>query len=263
MTSKKISGAVGPWEDKKSVNNSADVKTIQTLLRNAAKVMKESSIDPGTPDGKIAKKAASSNTIRAIKRFQKFFLSSPDGRVDPGGKSFTALTSLEIASQGTVSWMNVAQSQKGVKEYSGSSAANPSIVMYLSSCKTTKHFTRSKQLSDETSWCAAFVNWVLRKSRLKGLDTPWAPSWERYGYELTLPLYGAITVVKRSGGSGRHVAFFVKSSGNTVTLLGGNQGNRVCEKSFPASSVVCYRWPRPITIGVPISPARPQSTAYV
>ena len=254
MARKTISAPVGPWEDKKSQNDVQDVKTVQQLLQRAATALKESSVHPGKDDGKISKTAAASQTIRAIKRFQKFFLKNPDGRVDPPpqGRTFAELLRLDVAAGQSTNWMITAMREKGVKEIAGGKAA-PSIVMYLSSCRQTQHFTRAKQLSDETAWCAAFVNWVLKKSGLRSLDTPWGPSWEKYGYALSIPLFGAITVIRRSGGSGRHVAFFVKSSGAHVTLLGGNQKNRVCEWNYPIADVITYRWPNPIQIGVPIS----------
>lgn len=260
MANKTISAPVGPWEDKKSKNETSDVKTVQELLQRASVALKEPAVHPGQVDGKIAKKASASQTIKAIIRFQRFFTNNPDGRVDPPpGRTFAELLRLDVAAGEPTNWMNTALGERGVKEIAGS-RATPSIVMYLSSCKTNQHFTRARQLSDETAWCAAFVNWVLKKSGLSSLDTPWAPSWEKYGHSLPIPLYGAVTVIRRSGGSGRHVAFFVKASASHVTLLGGNQGNRVCEKDYPAADVVAYRWPYPIQIGVPIS--TPSDVAY-
>lgn len=43
--------------------------------------------------------------------------------------------------------------------------------------------------------------------------------------------------------SGYHVGFFVRSSGASVTLLGGNQGNQVCERAFTGYAIKGYRWP--------------------
>ena len=261
MANQAISAPVGPWEDKRSKNVRTDVETVQRLLKKASKALKDKSVNPGTIDGEIAKRAANSSTIRAIKRFQRYFLARPDGRVDPlpNGRTLKELLRLDVAGGQPTGWMSLANGQKGVKEIAGSKAT-PSIVMYLSSCKTTKHFKRSYQLSDETAWCAAFVNWVLKKSGLPTLDTPWAPSWKSYGYELAIPLYGAVTVIKGGGSSGHHVAFYVKSSGQMVTLLGGTQGkakqDRVCELDYPSSKVLAYRWPRPIIIGVPMRTGR-------
>ena len=241
-----IDAPVGPWEDPKSKNLRKDVETVQRLLKYATLALKDKRVDPGRPDGRIAKNSNSSPTVHAIKRFQGYFMPqvTAPGRVDPLGPTHLELLQVRdaVAAQPR-HWMDLAYQQMGVQEYAGRSRAKPNIVMYLSSCRTNRNFTRAHQLSDETSWCAAFVNWVLKKSGLPALNTPWAPSWQGYGRELLFPIYGAIAVITTSGASGRHVGFYVESNRQTVTLLGGNQENRVCEKTFPRSRVVTYRYP--------------------
>ena len=63
-------------------NDPADVRVVQTLLAAHG-------IDPGPVDGK-----AGSGTVDAIKAFQKRFATWPDGRVDPGGRTFRELNKL-------------------------------------------------------------------------------------------------------------------------------------------------------------------------
>ena len=71
-------------EIKKSVgrlgaNNPDDVIIVQRLL-------KDKGFDTGTADGQCCNR-----TLRAILTFQTGFLKEPDGRIDPGGKSWKHL----------------------------------------------------------------------------------------------------------------------------------------------------------------------------
>ena len=63
---------------------------------------------------------------------------------------------------------------------------------------------------------------------------------------------GEITVVynkpkdsadRKTTRSGFHVAFYVSGSGATLTLFGGNQRDKVCEKNFAGWKLEGYRWP--------------------
>lgn len=60
-------------------NRPKDVERVQQLLADAG-------VSPGAIDGKIGRK-----TIAAIVEFQRRFLSRPDGRVDPGGRTWREL----------------------------------------------------------------------------------------------------------------------------------------------------------------------------
>lgn len=62
------------------VNDSADVKVVQTLLNQ---------VGDHPPIG--VNGVCDDNTIAAIKAFQKGFFSVPDGRLDPGGQTFKRL----------------------------------------------------------------------------------------------------------------------------------------------------------------------------
>ncbi|KRB60288.1 conjugal transfer protein [Rhizobium sp. Root708] len=97
---------------------------------------------------------------------------------------------------------------------------------------------------DEVDWCAAFVNYCLVSSGHMGTDHPGARSffWNKKKQFLVLkePKPGAIAVRRYAPfsdpdwatGNG-HVGFVVSWTSTTVTLLGGNQSNTVCEKTFP------------------------------
>jgi hypothetical protein len=78
-----ITGSVG----RNSVNRRTDVMIVQTLIN--ANLFKIIPVAPLMPDG-----VCGTNTIFAIETFQRRVLSMnpPDGRVDPGGRTFSALT---------------------------------------------------------------------------------------------------------------------------------------------------------------------------
>ena len=70
-----------------------------------------------------------------------------------------------------------------------------------------------------------------------------------FGTPVANPVYGCLTVIKPSSSTGSttgHVAFFVAHRGDSVVLLGGNQGDAVSEVPFKASTVLGYRWPTKI-----------------
>ncbi len=85
-----ISRSVGDW-NKGAVNLPADVKTVQKMLRLAAKLKSQPDWDPQSADGKISWDSGSSGTVKAIKAFQSSFLSKPDGVIEVNKKSWTML----------------------------------------------------------------------------------------------------------------------------------------------------------------------------
>ncbi|NRB42084.1 MAG: peptidoglycan-binding protein [Pseudomonadales bacterium] len=84
-----ITGSVGI----KGTNQFEDILTIQKALNTIWGLIQS----PPTliPDGKLGFNPSSSKTVAAIKLFQKNVvgLSTPDGRIDPGGKSLRTLNS--------------------------------------------------------------------------------------------------------------------------------------------------------------------------
>jgi len=89
--------------------------------------------------------------------------------------------------------------------------------------------TDLKPEGDETSWCAAFVNWCFQQS-VKRVATHSASSgsFRCFGTPTDKPSLGDVVVFKRVGNdepcSGHgHVGFFVKDYGTAIEVLGGNQ----------------------------------------
>lgn len=91
----KINASVGSYESG-AVNRATDVTTVQKMLTEITKKTANPMFDPKGIDGKISRVGASSNTVKAITNFQakRVGLTRPDGRIDVGGKTWKAMTSV-------------------------------------------------------------------------------------------------------------------------------------------------------------------------
>lgn len=136
-------------------------------------------------------------------------------------------------------WMSVAMGELGVREVVGS-RHNPRILEYFTA-------VRGHIRDDETAWCSAFANWVIRETGLEGTRRGNARSWATWGTQLPLEAlpYGAIAVLWRGSPSSwkGHVAFYAGTEGGDLVLLGGNQGNAVCLKKYPRNRLLALCWP--------------------
>jgi len=96
-------------------------------------------------------------------------------------------------------------------------------------------------------WCAGFINYVLEKSGYDSTGNLSAASYHNYGMHVKEPQPGDIVLLRRSGGSGRHVAFFYGWTFDNgikyVQLLGGNQDDAVNISAYPVASIVEFRRP--------------------
>lgn len=135
-------------------------------------------------------------------------------------------------------WYAIARAELGVREVRGS-GDNPRIVEYLRS--TTLDAPAASQ--DETPWCSAFANWCVERAGAAGTDSAWARSWLTWGRATGQPTRGCLVVLERGTNAG-HVGFFVSRTATTVTLLGGNQSDEVCEATFPLTRLLGYRVPK-------------------
>jgi uncharacterized protein (TIGR02594 family) len=107
--------------------------------------------------------------------------------------------------------------------------------------------------TDEVPWCSNFVNWIFMQLEMKRTASARARSWLEWGIPLQNPALGAVVVFKRGTGPqpGKDV---IEAPGHvflltdmlepgTVTGIGGNQGNRVCERTYSLDDVLDIRWP--------------------
>lgn len=99
---------------------------------------------------------------------------------------------------------------------------------------------------DSIAWCSAFVNHVATEVGAEHTDKGLARSWLGVGTRI-LPqdvVPGTVVILRR--GTSRwqgHVGFVARldQKRKRVWVLGGNQSNRVCIKSYPISRVLDYR----------------------
>jgi len=99
---------------------------------------------------------------------------------------------------------------------------------------------------DETPWCAAFVGAVLGQAGLRGTGKLSARSYQHWGEEVALEDAepGDIVVFWRGSPDSwqGHVGFFVElNSTDRIIVLGGNQGNAVSKRAYPAGRLLSVR----------------------
>lgn len=133
-------------------------------------------------------------------------------------------------------WMEVALREQGVAEWNPGD--NPRIIEYLASVGVRG--------GDETSWCAAFVNWCMMRSGFRGHGTGLAGRWISYGRGI-VPAYGCVVVLQPlSAGASGHVGFLHAMDQTNVWLLSGNSANRVRLSAYSRGKLAagqCFRWP--------------------
>lgn len=114
---------------------------------------------------------------------------------------------------------------------------NPEVVKYF-------HGIGHKWVNDdETPWCAAFLNWILRQCNIKDTKKLNARSFLEIGRAVTTPSLGDIVItwrIRKDGPYG-HCGIFIKESKKLIWILGGNQDNRVSIKAFPKDQLLGYR----------------------
>ena len=70
-------------------------------------------------------------------------------------------------------------------------------------------------------------------ARIEGTNSQWALNWENWGQDVSNdPREGDIVVFERVGRGG-HVGFYRSDQGDSISVLGGNQSNRVKASSYP------------------------------
>ena len=157
------------------------------------------------------------------------------GKIDPDLSVGPPQTADDVSD---VPWMVKAKEElaKGIREFKDGS--NKEIEKYF--MDTTLGLQR-----DDVSWCAAFVSWCIKESN--GARSPVtysarAADWMKNGKGLEGPQYGAVAVTKPlAAGASGHVGFVTAWDGTHVTLLGGNQGDAVCEHNFKIDVVRGWR----------------------
>jgi uncharacterized protein (TIGR02594 family) len=122
-----------------------------------------------------------------------------------------------------------------ISEFPGP-ANNPRIVLYHST-------TSGGGAPDQTAWCSSFVNYCVEQAGYAGTDSKWARSWHDagWGQEVTAaPAVGDVVVWRRvgNGDDGGHVGFFIGRDATGISVLGGNQSNKVCIQRYPENGTL-------------------------
>jgi uncharacterized protein (TIGR02594 family) len=133
--------------------------------------------------------------------------------------------------------MKLASTQYGIKEIKGEQD-NPEVLKYFKGLGFD-----ASAFKDETAWCSAFVNWIMKESGLEYSKKLNARSWINMGCEPEKPEYGDIVVFWRESKDSwkGHVALYVNHDDDYIYVLGGNQGNMVCTKPYPKDRLLTYR----------------------
>lgn len=197
-------------------------------------------------------------TEGAVMEFQNMLRLVPDGRV-PEPVMQAILREAELrgwieapTAGGKAPWLEIGRGELGVAEQPGL-AANPRILDYIATFPyLAQHLHPAQRVpmsqTDETAWCACFVNWCLLRAGQRPGPDAMAESWLRYGVSIGTPQPGAICVIfnprlaSATSASGWHVGFWTDAAEGGVIMLGGNQGNRVSETFMPGV-IKGLRWP--------------------
>jgi len=166
----------------------------------------------------------------------------------PSAKPVEPPKPAKVAKPKAPKWMTLAIAEVGTQEGPGSSN-NPKVVNYWESAKL------AWIKDDATPWCAGFANAMIERAGIKGSRAATARSFLKWGTKLEGPVLGAVTVLSRPPNPTQgHVGFLASHDAKTVTLVGGNQGDKVSYAKFPKSRVIGYRWPAnpPITTPNPV-----------
>lgn len=135
--------------------------------------------------------------------------------------------------------LQIALSQYGIKEIAGQKD-NPEVLKYFYSLGFN-----GKDLHDETAWCAAFANWVLKTAGLRYQRKLNARSFLQLGEEVhpDCVQQGDIVVLWRESKDSwkGHVGFYIRENKGWIYVLGGNQSNQVKISAYPKERLLQYR----------------------
>jgi hypothetical protein len=99
--------------------------------------------------------------------------------------------------------------------------------------------------TDQTAWCMGFVNWVLKKTKYRFVQTAWA-----LDIRDRTSAYKATPIPLNQGQPGdialwsyRHVNFIYSASNGVYTFVGGNQSSSAKNANNPSSGSVTRSWP--------------------
>ena len=128
--------------------------------------------------------------------------------------------------------IEIALKEYGIHEISGG-VHNPRILEYF------KASGNDWVKDDETAWCSAFINYVVKTAGYAITKNLLAMSWLDAGQPTENPEIGDVVVFKRVGDRSAHVSLFIRDDGTNIWCLGGNQSDGVNISPYDKSRVAC------------------------
>lgn len=118
-----------------------------------------------------------------------------------------------------------------------SAGSNPRVLGYYA--KVGQSWVKD----DSIAWCAAFVGYCLEMALKPSTRLLNARSYLKWGVPTSTPKLGDIVVFWRVSPLSYlgHVAFYIRTEGQYVWVLGGNQSDQVKIEKYPLSQVLSYR----------------------
>ena len=135
--------------------------------------------------------------------------------------------------------LEIALSQIGIAERKGK-YDNPEILKYF-----TEIGFEGSHIKDETAWCSAYLNWVMKKAGLLHTGRLTARSWLDLPNQVDKPKLGDIVIFWRQSIDSwkGHVGLYINETDQYIRVLGGNQGNKVAISLYPKYRLLGYRRP--------------------
>jgi uncharacterized protein (TIGR02594 family) len=156
------------------------------------------------------------------------------------------------------SYLKKAIKDIGIREKLPNGQSNPAVEKFI------VDVIGKRMNAISTPWCAFWVGSKLQDAGFISTKSGMARSYLKYGTEVEEPQQGDIVVLWRGrydDGITGHVGFFIQDQGNSVIILGGNQGDTVSFQSFNKNRILKFVRPRSLsssrtirsTVGVAIT----------
>jgi uncharacterized protein (TIGR02594 family) len=128
----------------------------------------------------------------------------------------------------------------------GVPSSNPKVEDYI------KAVTGKRADARNVPWCAYWLGGILEKTKNPSTKSGMARSYLQWGVDVTDEPWqqGDVVVLWRGRKNDRvtgHVAFLVSWDDDSMVLLGGNQGDKVCFQTFSSHKLLGVRRLRPIS----------------
>ena len=162
------------------------------------------------------------------------------GTPDDGGEGEAICTSGE-SYQDIVDFLDIclAEAARGFWRETGQNG-NPSNQEIINIWRELGFPQTGAWLSDQTPWCMGFVNYVLKRTKCKWVQTARARDISSPKYETVQVSIGDAQPGDVAYWSYSHVNFIYTKVGNTLTFVGGNQSPR--NTSNPNDGDVTHSW---------------------